>query len=341
MEFKGNLMTTAMGNMPHKNKGKALELALNVDMPFFPQLPKYDYHEDLYVLAADGFPGMRVDFDNEVLVFSTEKFMEELPVYLEKKDDEKYLQPSARSTIFYDFLAKELSGYPAIRGQGMGPMSFGFRIVDEARKPIIYNEIVRETLYDFFAAKLNAQFHMLREKNENVFIWLDEPGLEVLFTCFSGYTNLAAQGDYQTFLDKIEAPVGIHLCGNPDWSFLLSGVKIKMLSMNSYGCGAMFTRYYSEIDEFIKRGGIIAWGIVPTLRKHFAEEDIIKLEAKLEEMWGFLESKGVDKKLLLENSMLTPATCCMVNDDVDETVNNAFVLLKELSQRLRIKYNMS
>lgn len=42
-----------------------------------------------------------------------------------------------------------------------------------------------------------------------------------------------------------------HLCGNPDWSFLLSGLELNILSIDVYGCGEIFTRYADEVRQFL------------------------------------------------------------------------------------------
>jgi hypothetical protein len=39
MKLEGNCMTTAMGIMPHTDVDRALDLALTLDIPFWPQLP--------------------------------------------------------------------------------------------------------------------------------------------------------------------------------------------------------------------------------------------------------------------------------------------------------------
>ena len=42
MTIPGNLNTTAMAVMPHKDAGRALEFALSMDIPFWPQLPPHN-----------------------------------------------------------------------------------------------------------------------------------------------------------------------------------------------------------------------------------------------------------------------------------------------------------
>jgi len=52
MSIPGNLLTTAMAVMPHTDTDRTLEMALSMDVPFWPQLPNYSYYEDMYVQAG-------------------------------------------------------------------------------------------------------------------------------------------------------------------------------------------------------------------------------------------------------------------------------------------------
>ena len=67
MTIPGDLKTTAMAVMPHKDADKALELALSMDIPFWPQLPHVSYYEDMYVQAAEHFPGILLDLEKRTL----------------------------------------------------------------------------------------------------------------------------------------------------------------------------------------------------------------------------------------------------------------------------------
>ncbi|UCG09639.1 MAG: hypothetical protein JSV83_01005 [Desulfobacterales bacterium] len=53
LPIPGNLLTTAMAVMPHKDSTQALEVALSLDIPFWPQLPRLSYYEDMYVQASE------------------------------------------------------------------------------------------------------------------------------------------------------------------------------------------------------------------------------------------------------------------------------------------------
>ena len=52
MQLEANCQTTAMGIMPHKDIDRALELAITLDIPFWPQLPKVNLYEDMYVQVS-------------------------------------------------------------------------------------------------------------------------------------------------------------------------------------------------------------------------------------------------------------------------------------------------
>ena len=49
---------------------------------------------------------------------------------------------------------------------------------------------------------------------------------------------------------------------------------------------------------------------------------------------------GIDRDQLLAQSLLAPATCCLINPDREKTVTAAYAWLKQVSQHLRKKYRL-
>ena len=140
MPIPGNLLTTAMAVMPHKDIDRAMEVALTVDIPFWPQLPRYSYYEDMYVQASEHFPGILLDLENRTLRFSLDKFIEELEGVMSRFDEPAYFDISdTYSAVYHRFLEFDLSNRPAIRGQLEGPISFGFNVIDQDDRPILFN----------------------------------------------------------------------------------------------------------------------------------------------------------------------------------------------------------
>ncbi|MCL2336029.1 MAG: hypothetical protein FWC60_01275 [Firmicutes bacterium] len=340
-KLPGNCMTTAMGILPHTAIEEAMPLSLSVDIPFWPQLPHYSIYEDMYVQVSENFPGIRLDEEKKKLWLDTGAFYEELADYAVRSEDIATFELSAKYSAAFDaFLAQDLERFAVIRGQNIGPLSFGLKVTDENMKPIIYNEEIRPFMFDFIARKINAQYRQLLRKHPQVFVWVDEPGLEILFGSFTGYSSDLAKKDFKDFLDLLEGPRGVHLCGNPDWSFLLSGLDLDILSMDIYGNGHIFTRYADEIKAFLEQGAILAWGIVPTLTEELNEENAEQLAAKLEDYWSYLAGRGIPMEMILDRAWIAPARCCLVNADGAATVERAYQAVHLISRRLREKYRL-
>ena len=341
MTIPGNLLTTAMAVMPHTDVDTALDAAMSLDIPFWPQLPRLSYYEDMYVQASEHFPGIVLDMDKQTLSFSMDKFIGEFEEVLAHFDEPGFFDISIRfSDVYHRFLELDFSDRPAIRGQLEGPISFGLNVLDQDKRPIIFDDTVRPFMYDFMAKRINVQLSRLKQLNPRAFMFIDEPGLQFLFSALSGYDSTAARGDMEEFLAAVDRPRGVHLCGNPDWDFLLN-LDMDILSMDVYLNAEVFASYANSIRRFVDRGGVIAWGIVPTNFEPFEAETMDTLAGRLENVWDVLAKKGIDREHLLSRSLISPATCCLVNPDGEKTVEAAFNVVRKLSARLRDKYQLT
>ena len=340
MPIPGNLLTTAMAVMPHTDVQQALKTALSLDVPYWPQLPNYSYYEDMYVQAAEHFPGIVLDMELKTLRFSMNKFIEEFEETMTHFEEPDYFDVSETySVVYHRFLDLDLSDRPAIRGQLEGPVSFGFNILDQDDRPILFDDTIRPFMFEFMAKRINAQLNRLKNLNANAFMFIDEPGLQFIFSAMSGYGEQKAKTDLDEFFSMIDSPRGIHLCGNPDWDFLL-GLDMDILSLDVYSNAEIFASCAPSIKNFLNRGGILVWGIIPTGFEAFQEENLNFLSFKLNNIWKALGKKGIDINQIVRSSMLSPATCCLVNQDKEETVEKAFQMTRNLSQILREQYKL-
>lgn len=356
--FEARCGTTAMGIMPHRNVERALELALSLDIPFWPQLPKVSLYEDMYVQASQNFPGIAIDFDKGRLSFNTARFEQELDGYFGKMDvPETFALTAGYSAVFHKFLSKDLRGYKAIRGQNIGPVSFGFKVLDENLKPVIYNDEARTILFDFIQKKANIQYTELKERNANVFVWLDEPGLGYVFSGLSGYNDQQAKEDYHNFVAGLEGPKGLHLCAEVNLPYLLE-LGVEILSFDAYQIGFMPKEYAGSVTEFIKKGGIISWGIVPTESTALATQTPRTLATTLSAYWDVVsQNTGLSLSQIAMQALVAPARCCLsdigqssaadkkagecqVSSSEEKIVEKAFAYLPDLSQILRDKYGV-
>jgi hypothetical protein len=311
-----------------------------MDIPFWPQLPHVSYTEDMYVQAAEHFPGILLDMENRTLRFSMEKFIIEFEETMAHFNEPEYFDISKEySVVYHRFLEMDLFDRPAIRGQLEGPISFGLNVLDQDKRPILFDDTVRPFMFEFMSRRINVQLDRLKQMNPNAFMFVDEPGLQFLFSALSGYDSTKAKNEMEQFFAMIQRPRGVHLCGNPDWDFLL-GLDLDILSLDIFQNGEIFSSYSKAIKRFLDRGGVIVWGIVPTNFEPFEAENINTLETRLSEVWKLLANKGIDREFLISRSLISPATCCLVNPDGEKTVEKAFRVVKELSRRLQERFGL-
>ena len=117
MMFEAKCKTTAMGIMPHTNIEEALELALGLDIPFWPQLPRLSFYHDMYAQTAQNFPGISVDIEHKKISFNTARFQEELWEYSGKIGYAETFTLGQKYSAIYDrFISLDLRGYHSIRG---------------------------------------------------------------------------------------------------------------------------------------------------------------------------------------------------------------------------------
>ncbi len=203
MTIPGNLLTTAMAVMPHTDVERALDAALTLDIPFWPQLPNYSYYEDMYVQAAEHFPGIILDLEKNLAV-SMDRFVEEFEAAMDHFDNPEYFDISnTYSAVYHRFLDLDLSDRAAVRGQLEGPVSFGFNILDQDERPILFDDTVRPFMFEFMAKRINVQLSKLKQKNPDAFMFIDEPGMQFVFSALSGVWGTKGQaGPGSVFLHR-------------------------------------------------------------------------------------------------------------------------------------------
>lgn len=323
-----------MGILPHREPERALDLAFTLDIPFWPHLPNISYSEDTYVLTVRGMPGTTVDYEGLRILFDEDAFYAGLEDYLSLAPYADVFAVDPEESLTYaGFLERATADHIALRGQFMGPISLCLMVKDADGKPIIYRDDAREVAIRHVASRVNRHLRDLREINPRSFVWVDEPGLEFLFTGITGYTAERARGDLALFLSLLEGPRGVHLCGNPDWDFLLQS-EVDLISLDAYNNRDILVGYGAGMVRLIARGGVLAWGAVPTHSDRLANESPHALAERLSVIWKKLEEEGLERGSVVGGSLLTPATCCLVNPDLTATVEKAFAVLKEVRELL-------
>jgi hypothetical protein len=228
--------------------------------------------------------------------------------------------------------------FPFIKVQTIGPCTFALSIMDENERAIYYNQEFRDVVVKSLAMKCRWQIQKFQPFARQVICFVDEPVLSAF-----GSAALASvqRNDVVALLAEVveaihadKAIAGIHCCGDTDWSMLVdAGADI--LSFDAYGYGESLVLYPEALRRHLKRGGMLAFGIIPT-SKAMREENVESLEARLERLIDQLAATGIDKQLIIEQTLFTPS-CGAGLLEPDDALR-IFDLLDQLSKAMQEKY---
>ncbi|MCP4116067.1 MAG: hypothetical protein GY737_11805 [Desulfobacteraceae bacterium] len=140
-------------------------------------------------------------------------------------------------------------------------------------------------------------------------IFVDEPGVGAYGTAHHLTLSREMIIDDLTALSRaIHAAhglAGVHSCEGVDWTLLFES-ELDIVSLDAYRYGDSLFYYPLQIKEFLEKGGVLAWGIVPTLDDPFSE-DVDSLFTKLDGLIARLTTYGLSREMILSQSMITPA----------------------------------
>lgn len=328
-------MTTGIGTLPHKSAHDAVELVLrSFDIPFWPQLPAISFKEQMVPQCSEGIPFVRIDEKSQKIWVKREE-TDELERFYESYTEKSLIAISEEyAKGLYEFLkAVPAKRLPLLKGHVTGPLTFTLGLCDEEGKNIYYDEEMREICLMALKAKTRWQAEILGSHAEGLIIFVDEPILSALgSTAYMGVKRsevLRLLTEAVNAIKETGSMAGIHCCGRAEWPLIIeSGVDI--LSFDAYGFGDTLGIYPEELRRFLEKGGILAWGAVPTTEEIAGEteEGIKKMfHTRLEAL-----SKHIPQRLLTENIILTPS-CGTGSRSIGETTK-VFQLLMRLKEEL-------
>jgi hypothetical protein len=335
--FQPGLRCLAAGSLPFLSPPEACDLVRDtLDIYTWPQLPRRSFLENMYAQFSEGFPGAVVT--GEQIYVDRERNLDEglerlYLAYLTDDLEFAAISPAYASGL-HCFLDTGLEGVSMVKGQVTGPVSWGLMVGDEQRKPVLYDDVLAEAVGKHLRMKAAWQEQQLRKLADETLILIDEPYMSTFGSSF-----LSLNGDDVVVLMEevfagIEGLKGVHCCGNTDWSLLLS-TTVEVLSFDAYEYAESLALYPEEVGEFLARGGVVAWGVVPTSDVAL-EESVESLMARFEAAIELLVAKGLHRDDILAASLIMPACGCGALEP--ETARQVLRLTQSLSRALQERY---
>ncbi len=340
------LITTAVGSLPHTDAADAVDLILRSlsNAPHAPQLSRSDPREQMWIQFSENLPRFRVDLQNLTYHFDTTGDPESdvelfYSRYLDILDgasaDDFFVSPDFGRGIhvLLEKLAASGEKKKFIKVQVTGPLSFALTVTDENRKPIFYHPLFKDVAVKAMGLKAIWLIEKFSPYAEKIIVFLDEPSLSAYGS--SAFLGVSAT-DVTEALDDVIAMVAgrgalpaVHCCGNTDWGLLMDS-QIRVLNFDAVDYMDSLAIYPQKLNEFLTRGGALAWGAVantPMVMNENADTVIKRIRDGVD----MLESKGIPRQLLTDRLMITPACGC-AGLKLNET-EQVYRIMKELDSK--------
>lgn len=340
-----------IGSIPLDDHPAASRLIMDYTpaIPLWVQLPVFA-QEGMIPQFMPGMPGVveqggktlidtrAESFDAELLTFFEDYMaLSEAPEQL--ADSRFTLTESTGRGVatLLDTLGRLKDTPTAVKGQVTGPITFCMGAKDQDDRAIFYNETLRDAAVKHLGLNARWQIRTLSGPGCPVIIFIDEPAL----AGFGSSEMISVSKDeilacLKEVVDAIHTEgglAGIHVCANTDWSLVLeSGADI--VNFDAYAYFDRFILYGAQIKSFLEDGGIIAWGIVPTLKPEEIERETVdSLHAVWKDQFAQIEALGVSPETLFQQSLITPS--CGLGSLSPELATRVLTLTRELSNTIR------
>ncbi len=354
MAIKTNLLGSAIGSMPFSDVEHAIDVSLDkLDCPIWPQLSAFGLKEQMEIQYSEGLPRAIIDEVKGRMYFDTtgdysDEFAEFYEAYMVAMDPDDGTGDCSAMAISEDYshgiyaLEKRLQEkgvkLPWLKVQTTGPISFALTIVDENKRALWYNEEFRDVVVKAMAMKSRWQIQKFSAYADNIICFIDEPILSAFGS--STYVSVDREEVVAALNECVEAVhmdgalAGTHCCGNTEWSILVdAGVDI--VNFDAFEFGETIAMYSDSVKELFARGGLLAWGVVPT-SPAIREQTCESLCAQLERVMDNLAAAGIDKQTIVEQAIITPSCGTGSMDEADAEM--VFEMVQQVSVAMKSKY---
>ena len=310
--FQPNWLPIALGGVPHADAIAAWKAILSAfqEIPFWPQLPRRSYLENMYAQFSEHFPGVRFD-KGRIHVDRQRDLNPDLErLYLAYLEDDLSYGHTGRDHAaglarLRDRDVALPEGLVALKGHLAGPISLGLTIVDRNQRPVLYDEVLADAVGKHLRLKAAWQERELARFAPRTIILLEEPYMASFGSAFVSLPREQVIGLLEEVFAGLKGIKGVHCCGNTDWPILMS-TSADIVSLDAYDYAESLARYPEDVSRFLQRGGIIAWGIVPA-GPSAEGETVTSLADRLEAAIERLVAEGVERDDLLKAGLVSPS----------------------------------
>lgn len=340
MTFEPAWQAILLNGLPYSEAEAAIEAIMErfAVLPSWPQLPRRSPLENMYTLYSEGFPGLREDAGSAFVEHGAILSRELGALHLAYLDDDlEYgkISPSHAMGLEALLLRQGDGTRPvAVKGEVTGPVSWSLTMLDEQRRPILYDRVLEGATAQHLRLKAAWQDRALRHVAAETIIILNEPYMASFGSSFVPLTRERAISLFNEVLAGVRGIGGVHCCGATDWSVILA-TSARLVSWDAYDYMGPLLSYAEPLAAFVERGGILCWGMVPA-GLPATWESVESLADRIEQGLDALAATGIDRRRLVRQSMVSPS-CGLGGLDVD-LATHILDLTRDLSHEMQQRY---
>ena len=309
LPFRPNCLPAALGVLPHTTARAAWDVCVRYVPAMLPLPLLTRAGEDPALLTADGFGGATIALDQ--LRFDRTAAAAALDdlylAYLRNRWETRALSLEALD----DWGQREAQVRRAevVSTVLMGPISMALRLVDDEGLPALDDEVAVDALAKHLSLRLQWQQRTLGRSAKVLLHWLYEPYLDVIGSPFSPLDWPAVcrlLDEAFGFVQRAPGGVsGLWVSMATDLPRLLEGTTVGVVGL-SLPLPNVVDAWAPALQDFIRRKGVIGWGLVPQTGEGLANARVGRLAARFTATLRALEAAGVPTAEVVAASLIMP-----------------------------------
>jgi hypothetical protein len=332
-------LATGVGGLPHTDPVAACNDVLDIfpDFPYIPTLPDRGQLESIVFNDSEQLPGRFIQEDRLLFDSSTDHSEAMEKVYMDYVEGNyaPYALHKEYASGFIEMMSRNLTGVKVLKCQVTGPVTFGMQVVDRQKRPIYYDGQLADVLSKMIALRSRWCEQEIKKRTgvSETLVVLNDPYLASLGSSVVPVDKETVRAGFSDIAALVEGGLGIHCCSNTDWEFLL-GLNPSVISFDAYTTAKEFLLYADSVVAYMERGGVVAWGIVPSEYKLYAQETTDSLFDRYLAVRAQL-CTHMPEKLFDAQSLITPS--CGIRFSEPRGANAIMQTAAGISRRIREK----
>jgi len=320
--MKLNFKNFPTGSLPYNDiqPCKQMMLRLFEKNPFLPELPLMDENDTLLNRTFQNMPCVTIKDGNKILL--PENNNDRFTLAMLKMDKiynnptPEELQPFSTTTPYFDLyieILKKLKPEYTIINM-MGPFTFANSVFNRSASVLLMDRIYNKFIYQIITLKALWYVSKVKEASNSTkpIIVFDE-ALLYKFGTLKRNNETITKDTASTLMTKVFQKVkkmGGVVCvqsfAKCNWQIVFDTGAVDIISFDAYNNPNNLNIIASSVFKFLMNGGIINWGIIPTMNENAIRSlNIDTLYNRLINTIEDLASQGVPLDLIYGNSTIS------------------------------------